>query len=83
MGRFSDQWKLVILVPQLGLTIVVSVLLSAYAGYWLDEYFQVRPFCTIVGAIVGFGGGVRAGWKLINRSLPRRQDGISKKGNKK
>ncbi len=82
MGRFSNQWKLIILVPQLGLTIVVSVLLSAYAGYWFDDYFQTLPILTIVGAVVGFGGGVRAGWKLINRSLPRKQDGSSKKGNK-
>ena len=83
MGHFSDQWKFIILVPQFGLTIVVSVLLSAYAGYWLDEYFQTLPFFTISGVALGFACGLRAGWKLINRSLPRKQDGSSKKGNKK
>ena len=83
MGRFSNQWKFIILVPQFGLTIVVSVLLSAYAGYWLDEYFQTLPFWTIFGLGLGFVGGLRAGWKLINRSLPGKQDGSSKKGNKK
>ena len=83
MGRFSDQWKLIILIPQFGLTIVVSVLLSAYAGYWLDGYFQTLPFCTISGVALGFVVGLRTGWKLINRSLPGKQDGSSKKGNKK
>lgn len=83
MAHFSDQWKLIILVPQLGFTVVVSVALSAYLGHWLDSQFQSQPIALALGLAIGFVNGVVIGWKLINRALPREKNGNSKKGSEK
>lgn len=83
MPRSNDQWRFIILIPQFGLIVVLSTVMAAIVGYWLDVQFQIKPVGLICGIFIGFLSGLRAGWKIIDRALPRKQNGNGKEGSKK
>lgn len=40
-------------------TVSLEMVLPAALGYWLDGTFGTEPWLTIVGAVLGFGIGLR------------------------
>lgn len=45
----------------------VPTVLGVAAGYWLDEQFHTSPALFLLGALVGFAGGVLLAIRVINR----------------
>ncbi len=63
-------------VADLGLRFVITTLLGAAAGFWLDRKFDLAPALTVVGFFLGFGlasVGLIAGLKPKDRG--GRRDG--------
>jgi len=49
----------------MGIELVVSVLLFAGLGYWLDGRFGLSPVLTIIGGVLGLAAGLRRTYILI------------------
>ncbi len=45
------------LALQTSLTLAISVLLLGWAGYAIDSWLGTKPWCTVIGALWGAGGG--------------------------
>jgi F0F1-type ATP synthase assembly protein I len=56
-------------LAQVGIEMVVPIAL----GFWLDQWIGSMPWATVVGAVVGFAGGL---YHLI--SMVRQHDAGSK-----
>lgn len=41
----------------MGFQLAAAVVVFFFAGSWLDEELQTKPWCSIVGATIGFAGG--------------------------
>ena len=41
----------------LGVQFVIAILLSLYAGMWLDSKFRTTPWCTLIGGMLGASAG--------------------------
>lgn len=41
----------------MGFQLAAAVVVFFFAGSWLDEELQTKPWCSIVGAAIGFVGG--------------------------
>lgn len=61
----------------LGLEILVTVLIGAFVGYWLDGLWGTRPWLMLIGFMAGFIAGFLNIFKLV---FPADKGG--KKGNK-
>ena len=62
MKKQNDKTNTMALMSALniGWNIVVSVLLGAYCGYWLDEKLDFAPLFMIGGIIMGMVSGLYA-----------------------
>ena len=49
----------------MGIELVVSVLLFAGIGFWLDGRFGTSPILTIIGGVLGFAAGLRRVYVLL------------------
>lgn len=69
MGQFSESLRLLGLLPQVGMTMVLSVLLSTMAGGYLDKWFQTDPWGMLVGVVIGVLAGFLGSYRLLMRGL--------------
>jgi ATP synthase protein I len=53
------------LLSQIGISVVLTVGLAAWAGSYLDARFSTRPYLTLIGSIIG----VVAAFRNINTLL--------------
>ena len=44
-------------ISSVGIGLVVSTLMGAGAGYWLDKQFHTDPFILLAGMILGIAAG--------------------------
>ncbi len=42
----------------LGIQLAATVVILLFAGRWLDGMLHSSPWCTVVGTVVGVGGGL-------------------------
>ncbi|MBN1493632.1 MAG: AtpZ/AtpI family protein [Candidatus Omnitrophica bacterium] len=57
------------LISQLGFTMVWTILVSFAAGYWIDKRFTTSPLWTIVFLILGIAAGFWTVYKIIIKKI--------------
>lgn len=57
---------MLVLILQIGITMLVPIMLCLLGGAWLDTYFKTKWI-----AVVGFALGVAAGFKNVYRLVKR------------
>lgn len=63
----------------LGLQFVVAILLSLYAGMWLDTKLHTGPWLMLVGALVGASAGFYSMFRVLMSEDKRMDDEDRKK----
>ncbi|MBW7876153.1 MAG: AtpZ/AtpI family protein [Candidatus Cloacimonetes bacterium] len=69
MGQFSESLRMLGLLPQVGLTMVLSVLMSTGAGVYLDRWLETNPVGILSGVVVGVLAGFLGSYRLLMRGL--------------
>ena len=59
------------LFGELGFALLVTTLIGALGGHWLDLQLGTPPIFTIVGFLAGAGAGARIMYQLMNRFLAK------------
>lgn len=47
----------------LGLNFIISILICAGGGYWLDKWLGTLPLFMLVGSLLGFVAGLYVIWQ--------------------
>ena len=63
-----------VLFTEIGFTLLVTTLLGALAGYWLDGRLGTAPIFGLLGFLAGAGIGTYGIYKLVTRFLARLED---------
>jgi ATP synthase protein I len=58
-----------VLFTEIGFTLLVTTLLGALGGYWLDERLGTAPLLGLIGFLAGAGIGTYGIYKLVSRFL--------------
>ncbi len=64
-----QDWRPLTLVTQLGLTVVVSLVLSLLLGLWLDGLLGTKPILTLVFSLIGIAAGTVGVYRLITQAI--------------
>lgn len=76
----AKQLGSVILVSQLGLTMVGSILLGLLIGFYLDKWLDTKPVFIIIFILLGVvGGGYQAYRQIMETVQPNEKDELRKK----
>jgi F0F1-type ATP synthase assembly protein I len=59
------------LFSEIGIVLLVTTLVGALGGYWIDNQLGSLPLLTITGFLLGAAVGARAMYKLVMRFLAR------------
>jgi F0F1-type ATP synthase assembly protein I len=59
------------LFGEMGLALLVTTLIGALAGRWVDEQLGTLPIFVIVGFLAGAGAGARIMYQLMNQFLAK------------
>ena len=59
------------LFGEMGLALLVTTLIGALGGHWIDEQLGTLPIFLIVGFLVGAGAGARIMYQLMSRFLAK------------
>ena len=59
------------LFGEMGFALLVTTLIGALAGPWLDEPLGISPVLLIVGFLTGAAAGARIMYQLLNRFLAK------------
>lgn len=57
------------LFSEIGLSLLVTTLVGALAGHWLDERLGTQAVFAIIGFLAGAGAGTRIIYKLVSTFL--------------
>ena len=69
MNKNTGPFRYLILVTQVGFSVIVPTVLMTLLGIWLDQKLGTR-FLVIIGVVLGIAGGVTAAWHFIRRFMP-------------
>ncbi len=59
------------LFSEIGLSLFVTTLAGALAGYWVDQQLGTRPIFIVVGFLAGAALGTVGIYRLLTRFLKR------------
>ena len=59
------------LFSEIGIVLLVTTLLGALGGNWIDNQLTTAPLLTLAGFLAGAGLGAMAMYRLISRFLAR------------
>lgn len=59
------------LFGEIGFALLVTTLIGALGGHWLDEQLGTLPIFAIAGFLIGAGAGARVMYQLVNRFLAK------------
>ena len=59
------------LFGEMGLSLLVTTLVGALGGHWIDDQLGTSPIVLIVGFLVGAAAGARLMYQLMNRFLAK------------
>ena len=62
------------LFSEIGILLLVTTLVGALAGYWVDKQLGTVPIFVVVGFLGGAGIGTVGIYRLITRFLARFED---------
>ncbi|MDR2141952.1 MAG: AtpZ/AtpI family protein [Deltaproteobacteria bacterium] len=51
----------------IGLALVIAIFLGAAGGWWLDNFLGTRPWCFVIGLLLGVVAGYRNVYVLAMR----------------
>lgn len=63
--RKNDTAYYLALITQLGLTIIVSILVSLFIGMFLDRVFNIKGVFLVLFLVIGVSGGFYNAYKQI------------------
>ncbi len=63
----------------LGLQFVIAILLSLYAGMWLDTKLKTAPWLMLIGALLGASAGFYSMFRVLMSEDKRMDDEDKKK----
>jgi ATP synthase protein I len=61
------------LFGEMGFALLVTTLIGALAGHWLDGQLGTSPLFLLVGFLAGAGAGARVMYQLMNRFLAKNE----------
>jgi F0F1-type ATP synthase assembly protein I len=64
-------WAYLALFTEIGLVLLVTTLLGALGGYWVDGQLGTLPAFLVVGFLGGAFVGALMIWRLISRFLAK------------
>lgn len=64
-----QDWQPLTLVTQVGLTIVVTLVISLLLGLWLDSLLHTGPLLTLVFSLVGIAAGTINVYRMVSRAI--------------
>lgn len=64
-------WAYLALFSEIGLVLLVTTLLGALGGYWVDGQLGTLPAFLVVGFLGGAFVGALMIWRLISRFLAK------------
>jgi len=64
-----QDWRPLALVTQLGLTVVVSLVLSLLLGLWLDNLLGTKPILTLLFSLIGVAAGTVGVYRLVAQAI--------------
>lgn len=64
-----NDWTALVLLGQIGFTIVFSILIGLFIGLYIDHRFHTAPIATLIGLLLGLAAGVYGVYRLVS-SLP-------------
>ncbi len=56
--RNLSVWQAVVVASQVGFVMAAAVAIGLFAGWYLDGFMHTSPVFTVIGAFVGFAGGI-------------------------
>jgi F0F1-type ATP synthase assembly protein I len=59
------------LFSEIGIVLLVTTLIGALAGNWIDKQVGTSPFLLLAGFLLGAAVGARAMYQLITRFLAK------------
>jgi F0F1-type ATP synthase assembly protein I len=59
------------LFGEMGFALLVSTLIGALGGHWIDDQIGTSPVLFIVGFLVGAAAGARVMYQLMTRFLAK------------
>ena len=62
------------LFSEIGAVLLVTTLVGALAGHWIDEQVGISPVALLIGCLGGFGSGGLVAYRIILRFLARFED---------
>lgn len=69
----DSAFRYLILVTQVGFSVIVPTVLMTLLGIWLDGKLGTH-FLVIAGVVLGIAGGVTAAWHFIRRFMPKNDE---------
>ncbi len=69
MSESGPGFGYLVLFTEIGFTLLVTTLVGALGGYWLDGQFGTLPILAMTGFFVGAGMGTYGIYKLVSRFL--------------
>ena len=62
-------WGYLVLLSEIGVSLLVTTLIGVFVGYWVDKTLGTLPLFLIIGFLLGAGAGTLMIARLINRFL--------------
>lgn len=69
MSESGPGFGYLILFTEIGATLLVTTLVGALGGYWLDGQLGTNPLLAMTGFLIGAGTGAYGIYKLVSRFL--------------
>lgn len=80
----NSYWKEILmslsLVTQVGLAMAISVIVGIFAGRFLDGVVGTRLLFTILGTLLGVGGGLVHTYRLLQKAMKGEDNGGGSEG---
>ncbi len=63
-----------LLIDQIGITMVVSILVSLFIGIFLDKITGLSPLFLVIFILLGVGAGFRNIYRMIDKEIKRGEE---------
>jgi len=73
MGNKKSSLENLALITYLGVSMIVPIALSLFAGRWLDEKLGTGPLFLFIFVVIGTLAAFRNLYKIGTRDLPKRK----------
>ncbi len=80
----ESPWRQILLsmslLTQVGLVVVISIIIGLLLGQWLDGLLGTRLVFSLLGMLLGIGGGMVSAFRLLQKAFKDDNDGTGTKG---